>query len=124
MKKPGINPAHVSKETCLEADPAARLIVSTINTFQLSFDEAKSSRNARERGLPFAMVRRFDFGTAIYQLDSRNDYPEPRYVALGWLDDRLHVLCFTPHGQGIRVISFRKANQRELRFYEKACTID
>jgi uncharacterized DUF497 family protein len=27
----------------------------------------------------------------------------------------LHVLCFTPIAGGIRVISFRKANAREVR---------
>jgi hypothetical protein len=38
---------------------------------------------------------------------------------LGWLDVRLHVLCFTPTDDGLRVISLRKANARELRRYEK-----
>jgi uncharacterized protein len=35
-------------------------------------------------------------------------------VALGYLDERLHVLCFTETHDGIRVISFRKANSREV----------
>ena len=49
----------------------------------------------------------------------RKAYPEVRYVAVGLLDARLHVLCFTPIAGGIRVISFRKANQREVRDYEQ-----
>lgn len=49
----------------------------------------------------------------------RKAYPEVRYVAVGFLDSRLHVLCFTPIAGGIRVISFRKANQREVRDYEQ-----
>jgi len=36
--------------------------------------------------------------------------------------DRLHVLCFTPVVNGIRVISFRKANKREIKDYEQART--
>jgi len=40
-------------------------------------------------------------------------------VAVGFLDGRLHVLCFTPAENGIRVISFRKANTREVKDFEK-----
>ena len=47
-------------------------------------------------------------------------YLEPRYVVLGQIDGRLHVLCFTPIREGIRVISLRKANPREVSHYEAA----
>jgi uncharacterized DUF497 family protein len=36
----------------------------------------------------------------------------------------VHVLCFTPVEGGIRVISFRKANSREIKTYEQARTTD
>ena len=42
-------------------------------------------------------------------------YGEVRYVALGRLRGRLHVLCFTETADGIRIISFRKANDREVK---------
>jgi hypothetical protein len=42
---------------------------------------------------------------------------------LGLLHGRLHVLCFTETGDGIRVISFRKANDREVKAYAKVKTI-
>ena len=80
---------------------------------KLSYDPAKSDRNARERGLAFDRAGAFDFETAKYWRDDRRDYPDVRYVALGYLDDRLHVLVFGETGDGIRVISFRKANSRE-----------
>ncbi len=38
---------------------------------------------------------------------------------MGYLEARLHVLCFTPIEEGIRVISFRKANKREINRYEQ-----
>lgn len=95
-------------------------IVSTIKGIQLVFDETKSARNARERDLPFTQVEHFDFETAHYEIDDRNEYPELRIVALGLLGQRVHVVCFTPIEHGIRVISFRKANPREIRDYEKA----
>lgn len=77
-----------------------------------------------ERDLPFTLAAEFDFDSACYMQDDRNDYSEIRYVALGFLGQRLHVLCFTPIRGGIRVISFRKANSREIRFYEKARSTD
>jgi uncharacterized DUF497 family protein len=45
-------------------------------------------------------------------------------VAVGFLDKRLHVLCFTPKAGGIRVISFRKANAREVKDYDQTRTTD
>lgn len=43
-------------------------------------------------------------------------------MALGYLEKRLHVLCFTPMKGGVRIISFRKANLREVKRYEKEIT--
>jgi uncharacterized DUF497 family protein len=69
--------------------------------------------------LSFERVREFDFETAVVEQDIRKQYPEERYVAAGFLDGRLHVLCFTPIPEGIRVISFRKANTREVKRHEQ-----
>ena len=49
---------------------------------------------------------------------------EMRRVAIGHLDKRLHVLCYIPKPDGIRVISFRKANKREAVRYGKPKNID
>jgi uncharacterized protein len=91
---------------------------------KLEFDPAKSERNLRERGLPFELVERFDWERALLSEDTRFPYPERRYVALGFVGQRLHVVCFMPVLDGIRVISFRKANEREARRYEKQKTSD
>ena len=50
----------------------------------------------------------------------RYDYGEMRYRGVGLLNGRLHVLVFTETETGIRVISLRKANTREVRLYEQA----
>lgn len=91
---------------------------------RITFDPAKNERNIRERKLPFESAAEFDFENAIVQTDSRQEYGETRYVALGNLRARLHVLCFTETPDGIRVISFRKANDREVRNYAKVQTTD
>lgn len=90
----------------------------------ITFDPAKNARNIRERGLSFERVAEVDFNTALIYPDTRKDYGETRYLALCYLDKRLHVLCFTETKTGIRVISFRKANAREARRYGKAQTLD
>jgi uncharacterized DUF497 family protein len=84
---------------------------------QISFDPVKSGRNAAERGLPFELAAEFDFEAASIWQDMRHDYGEMRYVAIGRIGERLHVLCFTETDDGIRVISLRKANDREVKRY-------
>jgi uncharacterized protein len=85
---------------------------------ELSYDPKKNARNIAKRGLSFDRVHEFDFGTATILEDNRVDYGETRLVAHGFLDQRLHVLCFVETAiDAIRVISFRKANRREVRKY-------
>jgi len=91
---------------------------------EITFDPAKDAKNIRERGLSFTRVAEIDFNTALVLEDRRREYGETRYAALCYLDSRLHVLCFTETAKGIRVISFRKANAREARRYDKSQTPD
>ena len=65
------------------------------------------------------LVGTFDWDSALLAEDTRLEYPERRFVAVGYIGDRLHVVCFTPIEGGVRVISFRKANDREVRRYEE-----
>jgi uncharacterized DUF497 family protein len=70
-----------------------------------------------ERGLSFERAAEFDLLHAIVLVDERRNYEEVRYRAFGRLDDRLHVLVFTQTARGIRVISLRRANKREVKRY-------
>lgn len=85
---------------------------------KIEFDDNKNQRNIRERDLSFESVADFDFATALIIEDTRRDYGETRYRAPALVNGRLHSLVFTETAQGIRVISFRKANQREVTGYE------
>jgi uncharacterized DUF497 family protein len=80
---------------------------------KITYDAVKNGRNIAERGLSFERVESFDFVTAKLWQDTRRSYSETRWVALGYLGARLHVLVFSETALGIRVISFRKANPRE-----------
>ena len=84
----------------------------------ITWDAAKSERNASERGFGFDRVLAFEFETALIWIDDRFDYPETRYAALGVVEGRVHALVFSETPTGIRLISFRKANEREVRRYE------
>ena len=89
---------------------------------EITYDPRKSERNQRERNLGFEQAAEFDFASASYFHELRNG--EHRLVGVGYLGIRLHILCFLPTPGGIRVISFRKANDREARKYGKPKTID
>ena len=91
---------------------------------KISFDPLKNAWNIRERGVAFDAVREFDFENALVRVDERCDYGETRYVALGELRARLHVVCFTETPDGIRVISLRKANNREVRRHAEVQATD
>ena len=91
---------------------------------KIDFDPIKNEKNIRERGLSFERVAEVDLNTALILPDTRREYGETRYIALCYLERRLHVLCFTETEAGIRVISFRKANEREANRYGKAQSID
>jgi uncharacterized DUF497 family protein len=89
---------------------------------KITYDLEKNAKNILERDLPFDRVTHFQWESAALRQDIRFSYSEQRFVAVGYVDDRLHVLCFSETDSGIRVISFRKANKREQNLYEKNIT--
>ncbi len=86
---------------------------------KVTYDPLKNSKNIAERGLSFDLVKQFDFDSAYVHVDDRADYGETRYIGIGYIGLRLHVVVFTGSEQGLRVISLRKANQREVKAYEQ-----
>jgi uncharacterized DUF497 family protein len=88
---------------------------------KIEFDPAKSEKNARERDLPFTMAEEFDFESALIVADTRRDYGEARYRAIGRMNEAIAVVVFTLRQDAIRVISLRLANRKErLRYEEKS----
>ena len=66
-------------------------------------------------------IRAFFDPDRVVQEDTRYCYSEERYQLMGTIEQRLFVVVYTPRHQVIRIISARKANQREVRYYEN-CT--
>ena len=92
--------------------------VSTLN-LEISFDQLKSERDELLRGLSFKLAFQFEWSTAIISADVRHDYGEARYLAMGFLAEKLHVLVFTPREKAVHIISLRRANSREASLYEQ-----
>ncbi|MGX9714612.1 BrnT family toxin [Janthinobacterium lividum] len=87
---------------------------------RITFDAVKREKTLRERGLDFARARVVFDGLTITLPDQRQDYGEPRFITAGWLDERLVLLVWTPRGRARRIISMRKANEREIDKYKQS----
>ena len=67
----------------------------------------------------FLEAERSEWATSSIDVDSRKHYGETRFVATGYIGPRLHVMVFTLRETAVRLISLRKANQREEKLYAK-----
>lgn len=58
----------------------------------------------------------FESPTITFE-DDRKDYRETRYITLRQLKKRVVILVHTTRNYTIRIISMRKANEREKKIY-------
>ena len=87
---------------------------------KITYDPKKNQKNIEERGLSFECIADIDFDTASFWKDARKDYGEERIFSLGKIEERVYALVFKKIDfETIRVISFRKANKREVKRYEE-----
>jgi uncharacterized DUF497 family protein len=85
------------------------------------WDEAKSGACFQERGFDFVYASQAFFDPdRIVQADTRFNYGEDRYQLTGMIERRLFVVVYTPRQGAMRIISARRANQREVQHYENS----
>ena len=95
-----------------------RLFVHTIISVEITFDPAKDAINiAKHQGVSLADAAEFERDDAVTWSDQRHEYGEHREIALGYIGDRLFHVVFVYRGEQRRIISLRKANQREVKRY-------
>ncbi len=83
----------------------------------VQFDKTKRELTLANRGLDMARANEiFNCGTITVE-DSRSDYGEDRFITIGFLDLRMVVIVWTQRGAYRRIISLRKANDRERDYY-------
>lgn len=81
---------------------------------QIEYDPAKRDATMLKRGLDMAEAGTV-FETEILTVeDGRMDYGELRFVTVGYLNARMMFVAWTPRGSIRRIISMRKANDREI----------
>lgn len=84
---------------------------------EIDFDPAKDAANIAKHGLSLADFRGFDGDPAIRE-DDRYDYGEVRWQALGRIGGLGHCVVFTIMGDTTRLISFRRAHEKEMRRHD------
>lgn len=85
----------------------------------IEFDEEKRLLTLLERRLDMRRAGEIFLGQYMSQTDSRLDYGEERIITAGRLDDHLVILVWTRRGSKKRIISMRKANEREIAKHKK-----
>ena len=85
---------------------------------ELEWNETKRQETLDERGLDFADIALVDQDSLISEEDRRHDYGEVRFSSFAYLRGRLINFCWTPRNGSIRIISMRKANERERKTYQ------
>jgi uncharacterized DUF497 family protein len=88
---------------------------------EVEFDPLKDAENQQKHGLPLELAPLMFEGAFIEEEDRRSDYGETRIVATGpveLFDGRICVVVYTWRDAVRRIISFRKANDKEVRKYQ------
>ena len=80
----------------------------------VEFDQRKHAATLQARGLDMGRAGEVFAGATLTVEDDRRDYGEDRFITIGFLDNTMVVLAWTPRGDAHRIISMRKANEREL----------
>ena len=84
------------------------------------WDEDKRLANIRKHNIDFMDVPEIYAGDTITMEDTRQDYGETRFVAIGILKGRVIVVVYTERGDTTRIISARKATQYEqINYFKK-----
>lgn len=83
------------------------------------WDQNKNQANQIKHGLDFEDAPLVLSGDIVSFEDDRADYGEWRLITLGTLSGRVVVVVHTPRGDVTRIISMRKANEREQKIYQE-----
>ena len=85
---------------------------------EFEWDEAKRQSNLEKHGVDFVDAALVLADAPLFLEDARRDYGEQRCLAFGEMNGLIFVVAFTLRDGAFRIISARRANARERRFYE------
>jgi hypothetical protein len=82
------------------------------------WDDAKAAKNFRDHKITFEMARDVFADPFIVEwIDEGHGDTEQRFAALGMVDGRVLLVCYSPRGDRVRSISARRAEPWERRRY-------
>jgi uncharacterized protein len=84
-----------------------------------TWDEAKRLRNIKDHGLDFTGCEAIWDSFTVTREDIRQAYGEKRLVTFGILEGETVVMVHTERRAGSHIISLRKAEKHEARYYFK-----
>ncbi|MBN1566420.1 MAG: BrnT family toxin [Acidobacteria bacterium] len=84
-----------------------------------TWDESKRQRNIKIHGMDFEEADAIWDNFTVTREDIREDYGEKRMVTFGILNGEVVVLVHTDRKNDMHVISLRKAEKYEARYYFK-----
>lgn len=85
----------------------------------IEYPAIKRDDTLANRGLDMARAAEVFGGATLSVEDDREDYGETRLITIGFLEGRMVVMVWTQRGSARRIISLRKANEREQKTYVK-----
>ena len=87
---------------------------------KIEYDHQKREATLDDRGLDFKDATLvFVSSRRITWIDNRYEYGEARSITMGELAGRLVIVVHTDRENITRIISMRKANERECRWFEE-----
>jgi uncharacterized DUF497 family protein len=87
--------------------------------FEFEWDEEKRISNIEERGVDFRDAALIFEGPIIMREDTREDYGERRFRALGKVDNEYYVVAYTWRGSSCRIISAWRVDEEGKERYEE-----
>ncbi|MBF0126637.1 MAG: BrnT family toxin [Magnetococcales bacterium] len=85
---------------------------------KITYDPVKRDKTLAERGLDFVDAIEVFLGPEFTFPDIRKEYGEQRFTTVGYFENRMTVVVWTPRDEGRRIISMRYANDREIVRYK------
>jgi uncharacterized protein len=85
-----------------------------------TWDESKRQRNLRVHGMDFTGCEVVFDSPVVTWDDDRMAYGELRINLLGWLNGIVVHMTYTERGDEPHIISLRKAEKHEVRYYAQA----
>jgi uncharacterized DUF497 family protein len=120
LRVAGSSPAGVAKYgkhvSFLLSENAAVPYILPVN---IECDPAKDAANRVKHGVSLFAAERLLSAPHAVENDDRLEYGERREIATGEIGGRLFVCVYTLRGDIYRIISLRKANQREIDAYRE-----